>query len=552
MPYEERYYQTEAADAGAQYIFDQKGNPVVVLPTGSGKTVVMLGLIDRFLTRHPRSNVVVLSDRKTILEQNHEAIEGQFGFAGLYSSGLGQKEISKITVAGIQSVHRKPKLFSNCGLAIVDECHLINAKRQGMYRNFLHEVGCPVVGLTATHFRLGHGYIHKGKDALFNGIAYDLSEPEKFNRLIEEGYLSNIYSKRTAMKMSVDGVRIVAGDYDQKQLAEKNCRDDITEAAVEETVQFGKNYKKWLIFAINIVHGMHIAYELNKRGISAGFVHSKMKGDFEEEMRKFRRGDYRAMVNVEMLTTGFDDPSIDLIAMMRPTSSPVIHVQSAGRGSRVVYAPGHALDTIEGRLAAIAAGPKSHCLFLDFAGNTRRLGPINDVKVKEKGEKKGLGSAMTKMCPECECDNHLSAKVCAVCGEDFPEVKEKLAPTAFSDELIAKAKRVKADLKEKPVWLDVTDVTYEVASRAGHPDALLVRYQCGLRVIKQYVRPEHGGYPGSLGRHWLRRRFGEYNPPRTVSEAFTRRGEIPTPVGILVQQEGKYINVMDTKVAGEA
>lgn len=72
MPYEERYYQTEAADAGAQYIFDQKGNPVVVLPTGSGKTVVMLGLIDRFLTRHPRSNVVVLSDRKTILEQNHE------------------------------------------------------------------------------------------------------------------------------------------------------------------------------------------------------------------------------------------------------------------------------------------------------------------------------------------------------------------------------------------------------------------------------------------------------------------------------------------------
>ena len=98
------------------------------------------------------------------------------------------------------------------------------------------------------------------------------------------------------------------------------------------------------------------------RGIPTGLVHSKMEFDRDTEIQKFKEGHYKAVVNVNVLTTGFDDPEIDLIALLRPTQSPVIHVQTIGRGLRIS----------EG---------KKHCMILDFAGNTKRLGPINDVHI---------------------------------------------------------------------------------------------------------------------------------------------------------------------------
>lgn len=541
----ERPYQTNAANAAMEYIKAKKGNPIIVLPTGAGKTIVLVGLVDRYLSLNPRASVLILSDRKTILTQNHKSLEKTFGKIGLFSSGLGLSEICKITVAGIQSVHRKYKLFANFGLIIVDECHLVNTSKKGMYRNFLDNLKSSVaVGLTATHFRLGHGYIHEGDDAIFNGICFDMSSIDNFNQLVADGYLSKLYSKRTAMTMNVEGVRTIAGDFDQKQLAAAVCRDDITESAVLELVQFGENYKKWLIFAINILHAQHIRFELMQKGFKVGIVHSKMDGDFETEMKKYKNGEYRGMINVDMLTTGFDDPSIDLIAMMRPTSSPVLHVQSIGRGSRVVYAEGFDLQTKQGRLDAIEASGKTHCLVLDFAGNTRRLGPINDVKVKRKGDKIGSGGSCTKVCDFCGCDNHLSAKVCIVCDADFP-IKEKLAPTAHNDDIVRSGESQRIE----PFWVPVDSVKYNICKR-NNKDVLQVLYFIDSRKIEQLIRLESTGWPGALAKKWVSRRLPK-NTPTTISELYKRKGELPYPIEILLRPEGKYLNISDARFSGE-
>ena len=170
-----RWYQEEAVN---ELIKTNCAHPVVVAPTGSGKTLILCGFIDKCLTKNPKHNVLVLSHVEDILRQDFKAIEKYFGedSCGLYSAGLSSRTIKKLTVAGIQSVYRKPEYFSQFTIIIIDECHLINHKREGMYRKFLESFdNAQYIGLTATPWRLSHGRICDGEEALFTDIIYDLS-----------------------------------------------------------------------------------------------------------------------------------------------------------------------------------------------------------------------------------------------------------------------------------------------------------------------------------------------------------------------------------------
>src|SRR4029079_8138707 len=106
-----------------------------------------------------------------------------------------------------------------------------------------------------------------------------------------------------------------------------------------------------------------------------------------------RAGEVRALVNNNILTTGYDDPTIDLIMVLRPTMSVVLWVQMLGRGTRPVFPPGYDSETLEQRMAAIMASGKFDCLVLDYAGNTRRLGPINDPVIPAPPKSKGTRDA---------------------------------------------------------------------------------------------------------------------------------------------------------------
>jgi DNA repair protein RadD len=509
---EPRYYQSEARDSLYAAILDADTHPVAAIPTGAGKSLVIAELIRVTLEDSPNCRMLILSHTKEILEQNWKEIKEHLGLeVALYSAGLGSRDVGQITIAGIQSVYNKPELFEGTDVVVIDEAHLIPLEENTMYRSFLSALDdVTYVGLTATPFRLGTGYIHEGKDALFNKLVCDYTSKEAFNKLVDEGYLAPLILKSTDHTMDASNVKVTAGDYNVGALADKFDREAVTRQIVDEIVRFGKKYKKWLIFAIDIGHAEHINSELKKHGIASACVHSRMTTPRDEVIQAFKDGEYRALVNVDVLTTGFNVPGVDLIAMARPTKSPVIYLQSLGRGMR----------TAEG---------KDHCLVLDFAGNVQRLGPIDNVQVTVKGKGKG-GEQITKLCPDCGVIHAPSVRECNACGYQF-QFKHGLSPTAAT-----------GSVTEPITWVRVDSVSYGLHHKPGKPDSMRVTYHCGLADFNEWICISHDGYAGAKAMNWVRRR---YNKPFSRDVYFLLKISplLKRPSAIRVRRTGKYVSV---------
>jgi DNA repair protein RadD len=516
-----RPYQEPVADLVFAYMKEKKGHPLVAIPTGGGKTVILAELIKESIKRWPSTKVLILSHVKEILYQNYDAIEKHTQMSiGMYSAGVGKREIEQVTVAGIQSVFRKPELFADFDLIIIDECHRIPLGDDTMYLKFFAGLKNPkYFGLTATPYRLGSGLIYGDEEKhLFSHLIYDLTSKEKFNKLIEDGYLCDLKVQATNMELDPDGVKTTAGDYDNKELSEKFDVKMITKLAVKEIIKSGAAYKKWLVFAIDIEHAENIAEELAKNDIPTMVIHSKMEFDRDTVIRHYKLGTFRAIVNVNVLTTGFDDPEIDLIALLRPTKSPVIHVQTIGRGLRI-------------------ADGKDHCLILDFAGNTERLGPINDIRIKKKGKGQKGGEAITKRCPECNTIHAPAVRICPHCGYKF-EFKSNLAAKSGSIEVIAK--------KTKP-WVKVDKVTYAIHQKRNSPDMIKVSYHCGLRMFQEYICIQHkqGSWAHRRAVNWLQYRGLEDARYADVHAVMDKSHMINTPKQVKLDKNGKYTNIVD-------
>lgn len=514
--FELRPYQEPIADKVFTYLINNPDNhPLVAAPTGSGKTVILSDLILKALQRWPQTHILILSHVREILTQDYDSIIFHTKLdVGVYSVGLGKRELKQVTVAGIQSVFRKPELFKKYKLIIIDECHLIPPGSSTMYRKFFAGLDHPrYFGLTATPFRLGQGYIYGEPNSIFTDLIYDLTSKEAFNKLVKDGYLCKLKTQATDMEMDTEGVKTIAGDFDNKQLSIKFDVMSITKMAIQEIIKTGANYKKWLIFAIDIEHAENIAEELSNYDISTMVIHSKMEFDRATVINHYKSGTFRCIVNVNVLTTGFDDPEIDLIALLRPTKSPVVHIQTIGRGLRIS----------EG---------KDHCLILDFAGNTERLGPINDITIRKKGKGK-KGEPITKRCPSCDTIHHPSVKICEFCGHVF-QFKTLLQGISGTAEVVA---------TKEPTWMKVSDVTYKVHKKVNSPDMVRVSYVCGLRVFNEYVCVEHKGYAGHKARHWLD--YRGMTDAHTAVEVVDRDVEILKPFKIRIDMKGKYPNIID-------
>ena len=135
-------YQMAAINSVFHYFRQGKrGNPLVMAPTGSGKSVIIACLCQIVLDQWKGQKILCVSHVKEILDQNYRAIckQNPTREIGLYSAGLKSKTIKDITVAGIQSIYNKPELFDQFNIIIVDECHTISRKKDGMYPKFF----CP-------------------------------------------------------------------------------------------------------------------------------------------------------------------------------------------------------------------------------------------------------------------------------------------------------------------------------------------------------------------------------------------------------------------------
>jgi DNA repair protein RadD len=550
-----RDYQEAAVDSIFEYFGKDVGNPIAALPTGTGKSLIIAGFIKRAFQMDPGARILKLTHVKELIEQNMKALLKVWPTApaGIYSAGLKQRvHATPIVFAGIQSVYQKAELFGHVDLILIDEGHLVNPKNETMYRSFINALlkvnpKLKVIGFTATAFRLGQGML-TDEGGLFTDICFDLTEREAFNWLIANGWLSRLVPKQMANELDITGVRMHAGEFILADLQEHVDKEAVTMAALSEAAQVAANRKRWLVFASGIEHTNHVAEYLETRfGITARAIHSKLTPEQRAQyLHEHKTGQVQALVNNNILTTGYDDPEIDCIVVLRPTASPVLWVQMLGRGTRPVFANGMPVDTAIQRLAAIAAGPKPNCLVLDFAGNTKRLGPINDPVLPRRRGKGPPGPAPVRLCEVCGCYSHASCRFCEnpECGVEFPR-NVKIVGQASMAELIA-------GLVPKLETFKVDRVIYRVKKKDGKPDSMRVDYQCGFRVFTEYVCLDHGGYAERVARQWWKMRMPEnWDVPPSTHHGMEGIDYLKVPTSITVAIKGKYPEITGYEFDGQ-
>lgn len=517
-----RDYQAEAIEAVYEWFRADKGNPLVVAPTGAGKSVILSELIRRSVTSWPGTRIIMATHVKELISQNYQATLRLWpeAPAGIYSAGLGRRQMRQVTFAGIQSVAAKAKDFGFIDLLIVDEAHLIPRNGATQYQKFiagLRETNpdLRVIGLTATPFRLDSGRLDTGDGSIFDGIAYDIP----IQMLVQRGYLSPLISKRPGLVFDTKGLHSRGGEWIESEMDARFNTDETTRAAVSEIVTLGADRRSWLLFCISVKHAAAVRDELRLHGISAEIVTGDTPAmDRARILADFKAGHLRAITNVNVLTTGFDAPATDLLAFLRPTQSLGLYMQMAGRAMRT--APG-----------------KENGLVLDFAGNVAKHGPVDAITAATVGAKgaagDGSGDAPSKECPSCQSILTIGARECPDCGHLFPEPPPKIEGTASTDAIM--------NMTAQDDWQPVRDFQMAKHVKDGRA-SLRVDYLVGARVVKEFVCLEHTGFPRQKAVQWWHGMAGT-TPPETVDEALARQNEVRMPTEAVIRKEGDFWRV---------
>lgn len=522
MAYTLHPHQEQAVTSIFDYFADNDGNPLIVAPVGSGKSLMIAEFMTRAGQYYPGTNFVVLTHVAELLLQDAEHLYAQWPTAkySFYCDKLKQKDLSgQIIFASISSIYKQAyKIPKRIDIILVDEAHLISPDEATMYQKIIKDLkvinaDLKVIGFTGTAFRATEGQLTEGEGRIFTDIAHQI--PMLY--LIEKGYLCPLVTPPTRTTMSTKGVKTNKGDFILSQLQKAVDTDEITKACVDEIVEHGKPRRKWLVFTAGVEHCENVLKEIQSRGINAAMVTGDTpKGRRDDIVETYKHGDLQCLVCVGVFTTGFNNPAIDLIAFMRPTRSAVLYVQMAGRGMRIY--PG-----------------KVDCLLLDFGGVIAKLGPIDLVDAKRvKGS--GNGDAPVKLCPKCHATNFAGVHICLDCGHEFPDTGIELRQTASN--LAAMSHQI------KPEWFNVLSVSYILHQKAGkNKPTMQVTYNTLGGQFREWICFEHFGAPKERASKWVRVRNSSM--PKTVNEAVSIKWQKPTQ--ILVRPVGKYHEILDYK-----
>ena len=520
-----RDYQHRAIDQLYRWFESNDGNPCLVLPTGSGKSVIIASLIKDALQNWPETRIMMLTHVKELILQNAEKMLAVWPGApmGIYSAGIGRKQLAEpITFAGIQSIWKKSQDIGHVDLIIIDECHLINHADTGQYRRLLADLksinpALRIIGLTATPYRLGHGLIHEGEDTLFD----DLIEPVSIEELVYLKHLAPLSSKHTTTEIDVSDVQKRGGEFLPGQLEIAVDKAELTRAIVRESLSRAADCRSMLFFCTGVAHAEHMADELRANGVSASAVTGETpKAERARLINEFKEGSLRALTNANVLTTGFDAPDTDCIVMARPTMSPGLYVQMAGRGMRLKR-------------------HTDHCLVLDFAGNVARHGPITAIAPPGK---KGKGEAPTKTCPECEEIVHAAVRACPNCGHQFPppEQEESQEIKLHDDDIMG--------LRPREMQVSSWRWRKHIGRTSGKEMLTVTYYGLATSVI-EYVLVTNEGYAGDKARKLVFQiatmsKTQPIKPEITVDELADVMNTGSPPQSIVYRMEGKFFKVL--------
>jgi DNA repair protein RadD len=325
-------------------------------------------------------------------------------------------------------------------------------------------------------------------------------------------------------KVAVRGGDYVPGELEKVvNLTAKNM------AACNEMKALGTDRKSWLVFTISVDHAFHICESLKMLGIRAAVLTGETPARQRAQLiEDFKTHKIRALVNVNCLTTGFNARGVDLIAFMRPTKSPGLYSQMAGRGMRLSPETG-----------------KTDCLVLDFAGLIETHGPITQIKPPPNKDDPD-GDAPEKECPACYMLVNLSARQCPYCQHVFEKEPEtggtSISPTASTIDIMGRDQATAQHRK-------VDRMNCYVHKKEGQPASLRVTYYApnGDQIATEWVCLFHRGYAKKKAMQWWADHLpgDKQNPaPIGIDEAVQRAKQWGIrPLYLNVEPDGRYIKI---------
>ena len=546
-----RWYQKQAVAAVWDYLNTQDGAPCVVLPTGSGKTHVIAEMCRAVVAKGGRA--LVLAHVKELLQQTATKL-GEYvepSLVGIYSAGLNERAVdTAIVVGGIQSVVERLDEIGAFQLIVVDEAHLIPPNGSGRYRRLVEaekeiSPNAKLVGLTATPYRMGCGWIVKDRadadddekyDRILDTIVYEAPVAS----LIADGTLSTVVSKRATRSIDYSGIKTTRGDFDEEEIEKRLLKGDVLACACQEIVEQTRERKKVLVFCNRLESARRCAKFLERfqtDGVAVvdgstpnderAAIVRRFKGDCHEtDLLGSVEKPLKYVCNVGVLTTGFDAPNVDCVVMLRPTKSLALYQQIVGRGLR-------------------RSPDKSDCLILDYGGNVERLGPIDVPNPQVLVD----GDVKWRTCPECNGVVKRSYPCCPLCGHVFPPPRPKPNDPDKNLEASASNKAILSQDDEPPIVKELAVVEVEYSehhkkdSPPDDPGTLQIKYKVEgeYKPIFEWLCPEHEN-------GWVQKRFREWwgskskvAPPLTTATAalWAKKGALATPLRIKTTRKPK-------------
>lgn len=418
----------------------------------SGKSLILAAICQHFAKLNKK--ILVISHVKEILEQNAQKMVRLMPGAPIsfYSASLRQKRFSQITFATIQSVAKAA--LPEIDILIIDEAHLVPRDGFGNYQRLIKKLGNSVriLGLTATPFRLDSGVL-LDEEGIFKSVCYEIP----ILQLIYEGHLCPLISKRGIDEIDRSKIKKSGRDYSLESINE-NFNDVLINKTVDDIVALGHERKSWLVFCSSITHAERVATSLWERGIDVDCISSKtLPLRRAQVMAAFKEGRIKCLVGCEIFTTGFDAPSVDLIALLRPTKSKGLYCQILGRGMRT-------------------SPSKKNCLVLDYAGNIEEHGAVDKIRVGRKKKKNGemettIENAPQKFCPECRVACATRVLECPECGHEFNSELSVSHSTESSDA---------SPLSIEPEVAAVHGTVVDLYTSKGGVQMVRVQYKAGV------------------------------------------------------------------------
>ncbi|MCR9979109.1 DEAD/DEAH box helicase [Vibrio parahaemolyticus] len=571
-----RPYQADSVKAVIHYFRKHSTPAVIVLPTGAGKSLVIAEL-----ARLAKGRVLVLAHVKELVEQNHAKYEG-YGLKGaIFSAGLGRKETDQqVVFASVQSVVRNLDSFKNqFPLLVIDECHRVPDDKNSSYQKVITHLrelnpGIKVLGLTATPYRLGMGWIYQyhtrgqvrtEESRFFRDCIFEL--PIRY--LLDENFLTPA-RMMDAPVLSYDFSQLKPANTGRYKEAEMDMVIDKAKRAtpqiVEQIIQYARERKGVMIFAATVRHAQEI-HGLLPEGETAIVIGDTPTPERDAIIQAFKNREIKYLVNVSVLTTGFDAPHVDLIAILRPTESVSLYQQIVGRGLRLS----------EG---------KNECLVLDYAGNSYDLyqPEVGDPKPdstneiitipcpacgfnnnfwgkldsngfllehfgrrcqgyfedEDTGEREHCGYRFrAKYCGECGADNDIAARICHECDATLVDPDKKLKEALnLKDALIFECTEMDLSVFKSNDGKSQLKVTYSGEPYQGEGHALVHEFW-SLNTKKQkqtfkdqFVRPH------LADKH---RPFEEASPTRVVANQHRFR----LPQFVIARKSGRFWKLRD-------